>query len=226
MGLPPGRGAAVDAGISDEDAGQGAQHRPAAGATQGRGVQGRLVGPIEAVGGAVWQQYPRGRRGRRLDRLRRGQPPKSITEEPSAVRAPRVHDGRRPAVRRRARRHHPRCAARGADPDLERDRRGPLRRRLVDPPAARPPPDEHGCWPDADRHGATAPGPLSPCVARHICRRRCDCPTLTPCPPPSVQVRVVRSREIPVFAISVGTGCRNEQRVHSTSAQLEGMGTP
>src|SRR5262245_48280879 len=48
--------AAVDAGVSDEDATEGASHRPSAGAAQGRGVRGRLVGAVEAVGGAVRQQ--------------------------------------------------------------------------------------------------------------------------------------------------------------------------
>lgn len=40
-----------------------AQHGPAAGATHGRGVWGRLVGLVglvEAVGGAIRRQYPRG----------------------------------------------------------------------------------------------------------------------------------------------------------------------
>src|SRR5690349_7525613 len=52
--------AAADAGFTDEDAAEGAAYRPSAGAAQGRGVQGRLVGVIEAVGGAVRQQAPSG----------------------------------------------------------------------------------------------------------------------------------------------------------------------
>lgn len=44
--------ATVDAGVSDEDAAEGARHRPSAGAAQGRGVRGRLVGGMEAFGGA------------------------------------------------------------------------------------------------------------------------------------------------------------------------------
>lgn len=52
-------GASAHAGLSDEDAGEGFQHRPAECATQGR-VRGRLVGPVEAVSGAVRKQYPRG----------------------------------------------------------------------------------------------------------------------------------------------------------------------
>lgn len=53
-------GAAVDAGLSDEDAAEGLQHGPAAGAAQSRGVRGRLVGGVEAVGGIVRQEHPSG----------------------------------------------------------------------------------------------------------------------------------------------------------------------
>lgn len=53
-------GAAVDAGVCGVNADEGPQHRPAAGAAQGRGVRARLVGLVEAVGGAVRQKDPGG----------------------------------------------------------------------------------------------------------------------------------------------------------------------
>lgn len=52
--------AAADAGLSDEDASERLPRRPSASAAQGRGVRGRLVGGMEAVGSAIRQQIPGG----------------------------------------------------------------------------------------------------------------------------------------------------------------------
>ena len=50
----------MDSGVCDEDAAEGPQYRPPAGAAQGRGVRSRPVGPVAAIDGAVGQQYPAG----------------------------------------------------------------------------------------------------------------------------------------------------------------------
>jgi hypothetical protein len=62
--VPVGTSRAI---FSDMDVEEGAAYCPPAGAAQGRGVRGRLVGVIKAVGGAVRQQVPGG--GEVADRI-------------------------------------------------------------------------------------------------------------------------------------------------------------